>query len=335
MSKLDPITDGSKIFTNIFQDFGKESIYDINLLDKFLNRLLKETEGWVIVDFLDSGCWDCIGSYSIDKDKNYLTLNWHYYKGDRINSFIKENKYKPNISSILLHFKDMQLVELKNLPFITIRGYAMKHKEILSYLKTIDPDVKDSYEYRKNFYIDYELDRGEYAENCYCYNTPIYSIIIIPKDAGFGTDTSQKLLFTYNYYSCEVRLQKIQNTLHGHLDEDELCEKTNSIRRVFEFVLKIECCHHSQLNFSLIWQSGLRNGLFSFPNAYSDLTLGDLINTLKQVKSAEERSTLNQIVRLSNELSHDSGKPVTKEKVEELLGLATSYLTDLRTSIKF
>lgn len=333
---MDIVKGGSKIITKIFDDFGVTEITDLPTLDKFLNRLLVDTKGLVILDFLDSGNWDCFGSYSIDYENEYLFFNWHHYTGiNDINSFVREAQYKPSIMTLMLHFKELKIVKLKNFPFITLRGYALKEKETLKYFKSIDANAKYLKEDRANFYNLFQIDRGNYIEDCYCHDTPIYSILIIPKDTAGHAGLSMKILFLYNYDNCKHRIQKVeQSLLTQNLGEDELCEKANSIRRIFEFVLKIECCYHRQLNYEVIFNDEIDSSDFIFKDSYSDLVLGDLVNILKKVKTDDEKHTLNKIIRLSNELSHDSGKKVTKEKVEDLLSTMVNYTAALTRLIK-
>lgn len=131
------------------------------------------------------------------------------------------------------------------------------------------------------------------------------------------------------------RIQKIAKSIQTQiLDTDELCEKANSIRRIFEFVLKIECCYHRHLNYEIMFSDDINSRDFIFKDSYSDIVLGDLINILKRIKTNEEKQILNKIIRLSNELSHDSGKKVTKEKVQDLFVTMVNYTADLTQLVK-
>lgn len=332
MEKLDPVCDGSRIISNIFKEYDKKEITDLKILDKFLARLIYDMKGLLIFDFLDSGNWDNWGSYHIDYKKGYVIFNWHsYMNSSDINSYIKNTKakhsYPISISSIMVHFKDLQMEVIGKLPIITIRGYVLKEKEILNYFKTFDESAKIIKEDKKNFHTAIELNRGEYTQDCICYDTPIYSILIIPKDNAGPVSDSLVILFLYNYLNCYKRIEKASKAFNRDLDEDEICEKANTIRRIFEFVLKIECCFHGQLNFEMLFTE--RSKSFNFRSDYSDIGLGDLISLLKPVKNDNEKQELNLIVRLSNELSHDSGKPVTKEKGDDLIQMTTKYIDNL------
>jgi hypothetical protein len=77
---MDPITSGTRIFKQIADDFGRKSITSPNEIDSFFTDVMKLTNGWVIVDFLDAACWDKIHAYEIDKQSRLLTLTWHDYR---------------------------------------------------------------------------------------------------------------------------------------------------------------------------------------------------------------------------------------------------------------
>ena len=340
MEKLDPIASGSKIFVNLFNEIGVDEITysDSETLTATLNKLLSATEGWVIVDFLDCGNWDCFGSFSIDKESGLLFLNWHTYTGKNdILSFVEGQGYKPTISTLMLHFKDLKFERMKNFPFIALRGFAIKDKEAKNYFRKFDPEVKNVAHAKENFYSLYTLDRGSYVEDCYCLCTPIYTILIIPKDTAAATVDSQKILFLYNYHNCSSRIQKIKYLIQKEKndDEDSLCGRANSIRRIFEYALKIECCHQKQLNYELFWNGDLPEDALEFNNEYSDMLLGKLVSMLRVLKNEEEIIQLNKIVRLANELSHDSGKPVTRESAIQLSESTVEYIENLMSKIKF
>ncbi|MGN6646181.1 MAG: hypothetical protein ACTHJT_06600 [Cytophaga sp.] len=334
MERIDPINNGSKIFFNLFKNSNNNTITDLPALDIFLNKLITETEGLIIVDFLDQGNWDCLGSYHIDYSTGYVFLHWHQYKiGPLIENYIDDAGFKPNIYTLMIHFKELRMDNIKDLPFVGIRGFALKEKEVLKYLTSIGQSNSTLEIRNENFCSLYSVDRGNYFEDCFCHDTPIYSILIIPKDKEQGSSLSQKILFLYNYSDCLERLEKVETTLSTKkLSEDEICEKANTIRRIFEYVLKIECCFHSKFNYSLSLEEMFNK--FLFKKHYSDLNLGDLISILKFVKQKDQMENLNKIVRFSNELSHDSGKPIRQEMATELLNLTINYIDELVKLIK-
>ena len=330
---MDPVNDGSKIFLKLFKEIGVKKITDLNVLDQFLNRLITEMQGWVILDFMDGGNWDCIGSYSIDFDKRYLFLYWHYYiESPKLENFISTQSIKPYVSSATIHFKELNMESIEHFPFIAIKGYSIKEKEALKYLKSISTDVKILDGRKKNFCTIYKRDKENYLEDCYCFNTPIYSSLIIPKNTASSTLISSKMLFLYNYNNCMNRISEISSSLkRKSFDDDELSGKANTIRTIFESALKIECCYHKEINFTL----ELDDDQFVFPKEYSELLLGGLLKILEPIKNDIEKDVLKSIIRLSNELSHDSGKPVTLDNVLFLIDTTKRYINGLISMIKF
>ena len=77
---MDPITSGSVIFKRLSNKFGNKKINQLSEIRSFFSQLIKDTQGWVILDFLDSANWDKIESFNIDKESGILTLIWHDYR---------------------------------------------------------------------------------------------------------------------------------------------------------------------------------------------------------------------------------------------------------------
>ena len=336
MTEDEIIENGSKIFQKLFADIGASEIVDLKVLDNFLGNLLKETKGLVILDFLDSGNWDCLDSYEIDFENEFLTLKWRTLENEPNSQYYKGSRIKLSFSSILIHFKDLQIKNHKNFPFITLRGYSIKPNEALAYYKKQGYSVEKVKYKRRNFSTEFTVDKDEYIEECDCYDTPIYSIMIIPKDTANSARFSTKMLFLYNYEKSMERLNRIHSSFRREsLSEDEICEKSNTIRRIFEYILKVECCYEREFNKEAFWGESLDSDHFIFRSDYADASLGELIRIIKVVKGEDEVVKMNKIVRLSNELSHDSGKKVTITKARELLDLTAGYCLKLGKAIPF
>ena len=67
---------------------------------------------------------------------------------------------------------------------------------------------------------------------------------------------------------------------------------------------------------------------------YSKLLLGELFGHLKSFHDENIVTLYGRIAEWSNELSHDSGIPVTKDKVEALCAISWAYLELLSIEIK-
>lgn len=336
MTEDEILENGSKIFQKLFKDLGASEIVELKILDNFLNNLLNETKGLIILDFLDSGNWDCLEAYTIDYESEFLTLKWRTLENEPNSQYYKDSKIKLSFSSILIHFKDLQIENYDNFPFIAIRGHSIKTNEVLDYYKKQGYSVEKVKYKRRNFSTEYTIDKNEYIEECDCYDTPIYSILIIPKDTAGSAFFSTQMLFLYNYNKCMERLSRIRTSLlRENLSEDDICEKSNTIRRIFEYILKVECCYEREFNTEALWGDTIDSDHFIFRSDYADALLGELIKILKVVKSEDEIAQMNKVVRLSNELSHDSGKKVTITKARELLDLVATYCLRLGKKITF
>ena len=118
-------------------------------------------------------------------------------------------------------------------------------------------------------------------------------------------------LYNVNLSLCKNKLEQIKEslaTIH-HKDIDLICEKSGTIRRTLENVLKIESCFRD----------------VEYKKSYSQQLLGDLISALKSYHDEPVKSTFGEMAEWANELSHDTGLPVIKTKAEELCNLVIDY----------
>ena len=65
---MDPIKSGNVIFKNISNKFGNKNITQLPEIEKFFSQLIEDTDGWVILDFLDTTNWDKIEAFNINKE---------------------------------------------------------------------------------------------------------------------------------------------------------------------------------------------------------------------------------------------------------------------------
>ncbi len=108
---MDPYTEGDKIFRNIAHEFGTEVIDDINIVNYFFTRLLVETNGAVIIDFLDGGNWDRFCGHEIDSEKGLLFLYWYGCE----ENISHENNLRESpvpLHGLLLHFQSLIILDL-------------------------------------------------------------------------------------------------------------------------------------------------------------------------------------------------------------------------------
>ena len=73
--KWDVVDHGLSFFQE-FADIYGNSINDIESAERFFKDFMDETEGWVIVDFLDTNNWDCIRRIEVDKQNGLIWFYW-------------------------------------------------------------------------------------------------------------------------------------------------------------------------------------------------------------------------------------------------------------------
>lgn len=150
--------------------------------------------------------------------------------------------------------------------------------------------------------------------------TPIYSLVIIPKNSGLSSFDSKKLLYQYNIQEALTRVGSVVDSLDqvDATDHDLICEKTNTARRVLEFILKIECCYRD----------------IEVKENYSQILLGPLLNYARKARDDEYKTMFGKMAELLNEFSHDSGKEVELAKAKVACMLVMAYTKLLQLEIK-
>ncbi len=312
------IKEGDKIFSEVANTVAWTETQSLEEAKELLENLRIETEGLVIVDFLDAGNWDCIEGIEADSENGFLKIHWRDYRDANETVEGKEMRmmaFPASLTSLLIKFKELRIVKTKNYPVFILRGYALKDKEIKTYLGKDSTEFK-IFDNKDNFSKLAVRKIDTQFETYSCLNTPIFSMIIIPKNSGASAFSSKKALLSYNLTDSIIRLNKVKDELEKEdlVDEDTICEKANSVRRIFEYVLKVELCY--------------RYRQLSVKKDYSDLMLGDLMNLVKPYREESINDFLRQITMWSNELSHESGKPIKREKA-----LALVYMTILYTNL--
>ncbi len=76
---MDPIKNRTVIFKNLAKSFGSQKITELSEIKRFFSELIGQTDGLVILDFLDTGNWDNIEFFELHDDR-LLTLIWHDYR---------------------------------------------------------------------------------------------------------------------------------------------------------------------------------------------------------------------------------------------------------------
>jgi hypothetical protein len=315
---MDPIKNGDKIFKQVSESVNWTESSSLNDAYEILKKLIIATKGLVIVDFLDSGNWDCLDGIDIDEENNLLYIHWRDYRSKQESSLEKDMRmlaFPASLTSSLIKFKELRILNTKRFPIFLIRGFALKDKEIKKILNKGSTEY-NLFDNKDNFSKLAIRKINNQFEKYTCLNTPIFSMLIIPKNSGISSFDSKKALLSYNLSDALSRLDKVRNELEDESlsDEDIICEKSNSIRRIFEYVLKVELCY--------------RYRQISVKKDYSDLMLGDLKKLVSPFREDSINDFLTRITIWTNELSHESGKPIRREKA-----VAVNYMTILYTQL--
>jgi len=318
---MDPIKSGSVIFKSLSDKFGDKKITQLSEISKFFSRLIEDTEGWVILDFLDTANWDKIEAFNIDKESGILTLIWHDYR--QIVESPEEKEMRQMVFPASLYSLGIAVNSIvpivgdKSAVFL-LNGFAKTEKEIKSLYKVEGPDFKlyDNSFFEKR--VVRKVDEKWEVTDFHC--TPIYSLAIIPKNSGLSSFGSKKLLYQYNIQEALKRVVSVVGSLDqiDATDHDLICEKVNTARRVFEFVLKIECCYRD----------------IEVKGNYSQVLLGPLLNYVKKARDDEFKTMFGKMAELLNEFSHDSGKEIELGKAKVACMLVMAYTKLLQLEIK-
>lgn len=281
---------------------------------EFLSYLADETDGWVIVDFLDATNWDRLDRVFFDSTSNIQWLIWH--------DFIDEDKMPPSpiremtsmvfpasLYGAIISIDEIDLLGNEDISFFAIRGYALKDSEIR---KVLAPKAED-FILREHRPFSKEVLRkvDGHIEVIDCFNSATYSILLVPKGPHFSSFGSKYLLYHRNLKASYSSLESCKADLDtlAATKRDAICEKANTVRRNMEAMLKLESCYRN----------------IRLSKSYSQAKLGDLWGALKSVHSESIKQLMGQFIEWANELSHHSGIPIRKDKALFINMVASLY----------
>ena len=316
---MDPIRNSTAIFKEIAESFDSKKITDPSEIKRFFSELIRQTDGWIILDFLDTGNWDKVEAFELSDD-GLLTIVWHDYRTAKESTEDKEIRqmvFPASLYSLSISINSIVPIVGDKLAIFLLNGYAKTEKEISKLYKAESSEFKI---YNNSFFerrIVRKIDENWEVIDYHC--TPIYSIAIIPKNSGISSFDSKQFLYTYNIQDLLKRLSLVIEALEtiDPTDYDLICEKVNTARRVLESALKLECCYRE----------------VEIKGDYSKLLLGPLLNYVKDYKDEDFQPVLGKMAELLNEFSHDSGKPVDLDKAKLACMLVMTYLKILKLEI--
>ena len=318
---MDPIKKGKEIFLEIASRWNGDKIQDPKDVQEFFRCLRKHTKGRVIFDFLDTGSWDRFVGHDYNLKTSSLFLYWHDYR--RTDPIETENRkmsqlvFPGSLYGLYMHLQEIRILREKKTAVFLLKGFSLTAKEIKKRLNSNSEefDLK-----QKNLFSATVFRKIDGLWQIFeVHKAQLYTTVILPKNLGIPSFDSRLLLFEVNLVSVIDRLRSAHLRLN-ELDDsavDEICEKSNTVRRVLEHGLKIEICYRE----------------IQTKKPYSQLLLGDLLKTLRPFHNDEMRKIFRKISEWAHEFSHDSGKPVDRRKASTLALLGIGYVELLKSSI--
>lgn len=317
-------------FFQEFADIYGDTINDIETADRFFKDFMEQTEGWVIVDFLDTDNWDCIRKIEVDKQNRLIWFYWQVPSDDQIEEQMRKMVFPLDYYGMCLKFDNVRFLSGQRNRFfgIVVNGYTIREKNIKSFAKNDEWEIRWMDNVSSFFSTSVVREKNGIFQHWRFMNTPISSFWIIPKCLNVHPQDSEKLLYMYGLEQCEKELKEALENANGlnKLDKEKQRRKikaaAHGMRTVAENLFKlIVCFHQSRYKFKA--------------SNYDDLMLGNLTGPLKKTiynnVLASER--IDEIPRLANDMSHDSGNPVDIKDLDTLFKDITYFVSDFKSRI--
>ena len=317
-------------FFQEFADIYNDSINDIETADLFFKDFMSQTGGWVILDFLDSDNWDCIRKVDVDKQNGLIWFYWQIPSGNPLEEKMRKMVFPFGYYGMCLKFDNIRFLKGKrNRCFgIIVNGYTIREKNIKGFAKNGGWEIKGMDATCSFFSTSVVREKDGMFQHWRFMDTPISSFLIIPKRLNVHPQDSEKLLYLYGVEKCEKELRaaldmiKGLNKLGKEEQRKEIKTAAHNMRTVAESLFKLIMCFHQDK-----YQYKVSN--------YDDLMLGNLTGPLKKTiyKNDLEQERIDEIPRLANDLSHDSGNPVDVKDLGTLFKNITYFVSDFKSRI--
>ena len=141
--KWDVVDHGTKYFQE-FSDIYSDTINDMDTAERFFKDFMEETQGWVIVDFIDTDNWDCIRKIEVDKENRLIWFFWQIPSGDILEEEMRRMIFPFGYYGICLKFDNVRFVQGKGNKCIGIivNGYTIREKNIKGLVKNGGWNIK-------------------------------------------------------------------------------------------------------------------------------------------------------------------------------------------------
>ena len=318
-------------FFQEFADIYNDTINDLETAERFFKDFMEQTKGWVIVDFLDTDNWDCIRKVEVDKQNGLIWFYWQIPSGDPVEEKIRKMVFPLGYYGMCLKFDNVSFLEGKrNRCFgIVVNGYTIREKNIKGFAKNGGWIIQGIDNASSFFSTSVVREKGGVFQHWRFINTPISSFWIIPKCMNVHPQDSEKLLYMFGVEKCEKELKVALDKTKGvdklgkEEQRKEIKTAAHDMRTVAESLFKLIMCFNQEE-----YQYKVSN--------YDDLTLGDLTGPLKKTiyRQDFEQKRIDEIPRLANDMSHDSGNPVDFKDLGTLFMDIIYFVSDFKLSIK-
>lgn len=323
--KTFPYELSEKLFFDLWIKRGKpRELVNAEEINNFLSELVDKSKGLVIVDHYSYSNYDNI--HKIVSDGPYTKIFWKDFNNLRIKNLEKKidefDIMKWSVFGFatylytLLHIRKIKFLIINNHMYVLLLSNLIPSKEVKKHLINKNTELISIENHNEEFYTEYSFFEGEKEELikhiCTVNNLPYYTCLIQPKEGCSSPEFSKTIMLKETINEVKDRMKKVKENLEEsyEYDYDNLFAQGNTIRRILEYVLKFYC---------LIKKLDLK-----IDEKYGNILLGEL---KKEINKADIPINIaTEIIRMANELSHDSGQVFSKEEiiqfaeeVEELL----------------
>jgi hypothetical protein len=284
-----------------FSEIIGTEITDWEVIKKAINLFSTYDSKTCIVDFIDTLNWDRVESFSFDDSTKTLIMIWHDYTNAPDNDEMQLTIAAMGAHKISCHIQidSIMIAGNKSIPTLLIKS---TYKDESNINREFNTCCSDFYKKRSRLF-SYEIAKvvKKKVHDITVPNFNCYTVSLVPKSALIiSSHDSKSFLYKVNM---KLSIDKIANSMKllttiDKNDCEEIKDKGNRIRREFESVLKV-------LNL---------NREINHTGDYQKLMLGDLSKVLDISNIPKELGvTLEKVITILNQCSHDSGVKVSLE----------------------
>ena len=325
----------NKVFEDIFKEFNLMDTTDINIAKSIIDKVILETNGSIIVDFLGSENFDYLDY--VENDDEMLKLYWKYSNGN--------NKYPlpPHNIRVDIAFEKLELIKYSNTNVaIALKGFYRNKNEIKQYYHNKEK-IKKIYEFFEIkwslFYNELNFDkkhRGA-SENFQVTFLPwrYYNILILPKENLPSVGDTSKILILKNLLDIKNLLSKTFNEFYKKFEDDEdfITMYGNRYRKILEKLLKFILLA-SKIMFKENYEKDMIGKLLEqmkyeitkeedYLNNYNKLNLNNIVQKI------EDEGLLKKLHLCSHDnVKHNIDKKIVEEihnKISQILEESYKY----------